>query len=92
MILDLDDGINVLFDLLKSCRKIYTITREDAFAEAKLMQYERMLQLGELEEITEKTVKCRFPIFKELPSSLDMMTHGELAGYVKSIIREDIYE
>lgn len=92
LILDLDDGIDGLFDLLKNCRKIYTITRDDPFAMAKLRQYEQMLQLGELEEITEKTVKCRFPIFKQLPQSLDMMTHGELAGYVKSIIKEDIYE
>ncbi|MDE5939197.1 MAG: hypothetical protein K2H37_08970 [Lachnospiraceae bacterium] len=92
MILDLDDGIDGLFDLLKSCQKIYTITREDPFAQAKLRQYERMLQQGELGEISEKTVKCRFPIFQELPDSLDMMTHGELAGYVKSIIKEDIYE
>lgn len=91
MILDLDDGIDGLFELLKNCQKIYTITREDAFAQAKLRQYERMLQQGELGEISEKTVKCRFPIFQELPDSLDMMTHGELAGYVKSIIKEDIY-
>ncbi len=91
MILDLDDGIDGLFDLLKSCQKIYTITREDPFAQAKLRQYEQMLQQGELEEISEKTVKCRFPIFQELPDSLEMMTHGELAGYVKSIIKEDIY-
>lgn len=91
MILDLDDGIDGLFDLLKSCQKIYTITRDDPFAMAKLRQYEQMLQSGELEEITEKTVKCRFPVFQRLPESLDMMTHGELARYVKSIIKEDIY-
>lgn len=91
LILDLDDGIDGLFDLLKSCRKIYTITRDDPFAMAKLRQYEQMLEFGELGEITEKTVKCRFPIFKRLPESLEMMTHGELAGYVKSIIQEDIY-
>lgn len=91
MILDLDDGIDGLFDLLKSCQKIYTITKDDPFAQAKLGQYERMLQHEELEEISEKTVKCRFPIFRQLPDSLDMMTHGELAGYVKSIIKEDIY-
>lgn len=91
MILDLDDGIDGLFDLLKNCRKIYTITRDDPFAMAKLRQYEQMLRLGELEEITEKTVKCRFPIFQQLPESLDMMTHGELAGYVRAIIKEDIY-
>ena len=59
---------------------------------AKLRQYEQMLQANELEEITDKTVKCRFPIFKELPASLDMMTHGELAAYVKAIVREDIQE
>lgn len=91
MILDLDDGIDGLFDLLKNCQKIYTITKDDPIAMAKLRQYEQMLQFGELEEITEKTVKCRFPVFKQLPESLDMMTHGELAGYVKSIIKEDIY-
>lgn len=91
LILDLDDGIDGLFDLLKNCQKIYTITRDDPFAMAKLRQYEQMLQFGELEEITEKTVKCRFPVFKHLPENLEMMTHGELAGYVKSIIQEDIY-
>lgn len=92
LILDLDEGIDGLFDLLRSCQKIYTITREDPFASAKLRQYERMLQFNGLETIAERTVKCRFPIFQELPASLDMMTHGELAGYVKAIIREDLYE
>ena len=91
LILDLDDGIDGLFDLLRNCQKIYTITRDDPFAMAKLRQYEQMLQFEQLEEITEKTVKCRFPVFKHLPESLEMMTHGELAGYVKSIIQEDIY-
>lgn len=91
LILDLDDGIGGLFDLLRNCQKIYTITRDDPFAMAKLRQYEQMLQFEQLEEITEKTVKCRFPVFKHLPESLEMMTHGELAGYVKSIIQEDIY-
>lgn len=91
LILDLDDGIDGLADLLKSCQKIYTITKDDPFAQAKLRQYERMLQQEELEEISEKTVKCRFPTFRQLPESLDMMTHGELAEYVKSIIKEDIY-
>lgn len=91
IILDLDDGIDGLFDLLKQCCKIYTITKEDGFAEAKINQYEQALQLNELEEIAEKTVKCRFPLFQKLPSDLELMTHGELAEYVRSIIEEDIY-
>ncbi len=90
LILDLDDGMEGLFELLKSCYKIYTITRDDPFAAAKLRQYEQMLLANEFNEIADKTVKCRFPIFKELPASLDMMTHGELARYVRAIISEDL--
>lgn len=92
LILDLDEGMEGLFELLKSCHRIYTIAREDPFAVAKLRQYEQMLMANELGEIADKTVKCRFPIFKELPSGLDMMTHGELASYVKAIVREDLNE
>lgn len=91
IILDLDDGMSGLFDLLRECYKIYTITRDDSFAVAKLNQYEQILKFYELEEIADKTVKCRFPVFKEVPVNLELMTHGELAGYVKAIIREDLY-
>ena len=80
-----------LFDLLRSCYKIYTITREDGFAVAKINQYEQILQFHEMEEIAAKTVKCRFPVFKDITVDLNLMTHGELAGYVKAIIREDLY-
>ena len=91
IILDLDDGMIGLFDLFRECYKIYTITRDDSFAVAKLNQYEQILKFNELEEIADRTVKCRFPIFKEVPVNLELMTHGELAGYVKAIIREDLY-
>lgn len=91
IILDLDDSMEGLFDLLRSCYKIYTITKDDRFATAKIEQYEQILKFNELEEIADKTVKCRFPIFKELPKDIDLMTHGELAGYVKAIVREDLY-
>lgn len=92
LILDLTDGMSGLFELLSRCYKIYTITKDDGFAMAKINQYEKMLQLNEMHEIAGKTVKCRFPFFEKLPSDLNLMTHGELAGYVKAIIREDLYE
>ena len=91
IILDLDDSMEGLFDLLRNCYKIYTITKEDSFAVAKINQYEQILKFNELEEIADKTVKCKFPVFKELPVNMDLMTHGELAGYVKAIVKEDLY-
>lgn len=91
IIMDLDDGMEGLFDLLRHCYKIYTITRDDSFAVAKINQYEQILKFNELEDIADKTVKCKFPVFREVPANLEMMTHGELAGYVKAIVREDLY-
>lgn len=92
LILDLTDGMNGLFELLSRCYKIYTITRDDGFAMAKMNQYEQILELNKLYDIAGRTVKCRFPFFEKLPSDLSLMTHGELAGYVKAIIQEDLYE
>lgn len=92
LILDLTDGMNGLFELLTRCYKIYTITKDDGFAMAKMNQYEKILQLNEMDDIAGKTVKCRFPFFKKLPADLNLMTHGEFAGYVKAIIKEDLYE
>lgn len=91
LILDLTDGMNGLFELLSLCYKIYTITKDDSFAMAKMNQYEKILQLNGLNDIADKTVKCRFPFFEKIPSDLSLMTHGELAGYVKAIIKEDLY-
>ena len=92
LILDLSDGMNGLFELLSRCYKIYTITRDDGFAMAKMKQYEEILQLNRMHDIAGKTVKCKFPFFEKLPSDLTLMTHGELAGYVIAIIQEDLYE
>ncbi len=91
IILDLDDSMEGLFDLLQNCNKIYTITKDDRFAAAKMNQYEQILKFYELEEIADKTVKCKFPVFKELPADMDLMTHGEMAGYVRAIVRKDLY-
>lgn len=92
LLLDLTDSMSGLFDLLSQCYKIYTITKDDSFAMAKMNQYEKILQVNDLQDIAGKTVKCRFPFFERLPVDFNLMTHGELAGYVRAIIQEDLYE
>ncbi len=91
IILDLSDSMNGLFDLLNMCYRIYTITKEDNFAMAKMIQYEQILRQNQYEGITDRTLKFRFPHFEGLPSDLNLLTHGELVSYVKSIIEEDLY-
>lgn len=89
LILDLSEQMQGLFDILQECHKVYTITGQDSFADAKMKQYERMLQMKEYEEVERKTRKCSLPIFRGLPCGLEHLTHGELASYVSGIMEED---
>lgn len=91
LILDLSEQMQGLFEILRECYKVFTITREDSFAASKLRQYEEIMQLSEYEDIALKTKKWRLPLFHHLPDNLTQLTHGELAAYVKKIIEEDIY-
>lgn len=89
ILLDLSEAIQGLFDILKLCTRVYTITRDDGFAAAKQEQYEELLRCLDCEEILEKTRKCRLPLFRQLPVGLENMTRGELAVLVQELIRED---
>lgn len=88
IILDLSDVVQGLFDILRRCSTVYTIVREDGFAEAKLEQYEMLLNRMEYTDVLHKTQKCRMPVFTRLPQNLDRMTTGDLAEYVKALLRE----
>ena len=44
LILDLTDGIMDLWDVLRGCDHIYTITKGDGLAIAKIEQYEKILE------------------------------------------------
>lgn len=92
LLLDLTEGVDNLFSILRACDKVYTLTREDTLAIAKMEQYEAMLKQLEYEDISVKTKHWKLPIFKELPIRFDDMTYGELAGYIKNVVLEDLYE
>ncbi len=89
IVLDLTEQVRGLFSLLESCDRVYTLTRDDSMARAKLAQYELMLEKGAYQEILEKTEKCRLPVLKNLPSGLERLGHSELASYVEKQLRED---
>lgn len=91
LILDLSEQMKGLFDVLRACFRVFTIVREDGFAEAKVRQYELILQSMNYEDVAVKTKKWSLPLFHKIPSGLDQLTHGEVAGYVKKIIEEEIY-
>ena len=36
-----------------------------------------------------KTRRCQLPVFRELPAGILLLTHGELAACVRSILEEE---
>ncbi len=91
LILDLSDSIQGLFEILRQCFVIYTMTERDGFAMAKIDQYEQMIKQCRYEDILNKTHKCELPKFSYLPEQLDRLTVSELASVVKEKIKEDLY-
>lgn len=91
LILDLSDSVQGLFEILRHCCRIYTMTGNDGFALAKIDQYEKMLKQCQYEDVIEKTNKCTIPEFTYLPERLDKLTNSELAAVVKEYLKEDMY-
>lgn len=91
LILDLSDAVQGLFDLLRLCDLIYTISREDGFSMAKIEQYEEVLKKSNYEDIWKKTKNYSIPVIKNLPSGLLQLTYTELAEHVKECMEEDLY-
>lgn len=88
VILDLSENIQGLFDLLRMCFRVFTLTKDDAVASGKINQYEQVLALYEYGDVLDKTHKCSLPLFHRLPDQIEQLTRGELADYVRGVIGE----
>ena len=88
IILDLSESIQGLFEIMRRCSKIFTLIGNDKAAEGKLLQYEQLLAMYQAEEILQKTRRLCPPRFVRLPEEPQQYTKGELAEYVKEILKE----
>lgn len=86
LILDLSDHINTLFDILLACDRIYTITRADGIAQAKIQQYEQLVSYMQKEEILGRTTKLALPQFEAIPSKWEELPFSQLAQYIREEI------
>ncbi len=88
VILDLSESMQGLFDLLRLCDKVFTLMGEDRIAQGKLAEYEQLLVSYEYKDVLEKTCKCVVPKVRRVPEEVEQYTRGELADFVKIMIRE----
>lgn len=92
IILDLSEGLQGIFEILRECDRIYTIVCEDSPARRKMEQYEHLLRMQEYEDVLEKTKKQKLPQIQEVPGQIEQFTRGELADFVNRLIKEDLEE
>lgn len=88
VILDLSESMQGLFDILRNCFKVFTLTADDPVSQSKLIQYEQVLSLYEYEDILHKTCKCIPPKIRRLPGELEQYTKGDLAEFVRAQLRD----
>lgn len=87
VILDLSESMQGLFEILRRCKVVFTLTKEDRAARSKLLQYEYLLSLYEYEDVLEKTRRLKLPHIQRLPAEPEQLTRGELAALVKDLLK-----
>lgn len=92
VLLDLSDGVQGLYDVLRLCNLIYTLGREDGVALAKIEQYKEVLVKSSYEDIWKKTRQHTIPEIMNLPADILQLTFTELAEFVRERIKEDFHD
>lgn len=90
LLLDLSEGLQGIFDILRICDRVYTVVCEDKIAKGKMDQYEHLLRMQEYEDVLEKTQRQILPHIHEMPGQLERYTRGELMEFAQELIRNDL--
>ncbi len=90
VVLDLSESMQGLFEILRVCRRVFTLTQEDKVSKCKLMQYEQLLSWYDYEDVLQKTGRYGVPKIHKFPTELEQYTKGELADFVKGLV-EDLW-
>lgn len=87
VILDLSESMQGLFEILRMCKIVFTLTKEERIAQSKLLQYEQLLSLHEYGDVLEKTRRLKIPHIQRLPEDLEQLTRGDLAALVHDLLK-----
>lgn len=86
VVLDLSENVRGIFGVLRMCDRIYTIAAGDRVAKRKIEIYEEALEKYDYPDVKEKSIMCRVPSVKRVPSFLGEMRGGELIDYIRAQI------
>ncbi len=89
IVLDLQDGMQGVFEILSLSDKIYTFEKGDMNAQKKIEWYKYVLRKKGYEDILHKTKWLQTPAVEKLPQELEDYSRGSLADYVRKEMMKD---
>lgn len=92
LVLDLSEQVDELFQILRSCDRIYMPVLEDMVSQAKLAQYERLVRMLDMGDILEKSKQLRLPVQPLLHDNGDLiqqLIRGDMGNYVRRMLMEE---
>ena len=92
VIVDIGDGLQDVCAVLGMCDRIYMPVKTDFISEAKILQFERLMEICSYKEVIEKVKKlklpfCTFPV--KGTQYLEQILWSEFGDYVRNLIRAD---
>lgn len=92
ILLDLGGHVDELFQILKCCDRIYMPVFDDIFSEAKIKQFEKLIQILDCGDIMNKTRKITPPM--QLPSKrgrdmIQELVWGEMGSFARMLLWEE---
>lgn len=90
ILVDTTEIMQGLFDFLRSCDKVLTMTEEDRAGREKLKQYKKLLESMNYEDVLKHTCFVSMPEVGETLPGLRDLYGSSLCGYVRELVEEEV--
>ena len=92
IILDIGEGVEDVCGMLELCDHIFMPTKQDFVSQAKMLQFEKLLELCVRQEVVSKIVKLKLPYYSvncTKTQFLRQLLWSEFGDYVRNVIRKE---
>lgn len=92
IVLDIGDGVSDVYEVLELCDRIFVPEKSDVVSQAKLGQFETLLETCTGKDVVSKVVRLKLPYFAVTDTKtqyIKQLQWSEFGDYVKKLIRKE---
>lgn len=91
LVLDLSDGVQGLYEILRQCNLVYELSTENKVSKSKVGQYHLYLEKSGYDDVIKNIKACQIPFYRDFPESFEKLRTTEFGKYVKSLVKDEFY-